>query len=228
MIRLYCGFDPREAIGFHTFVQSVIENTKSHPAIISLSGDQQDGSNAFTYARFRIPELCGWAGWAIFVDASDMLMRADISELWEMRDQKKAVQVVKHDYQTKHQRKYVGTELETDNKDYPRKNWSSVMLINCGHKAHSDHRDLLRGHDGPMLHRLSWLDDELIGELPAGWNHLVGEYQRNPKAKLAHFTLGIPCFDSYMECEFAEEWRDAAAKATRGMQYDFLKKHSER
>jgi hypothetical protein len=37
----------------------------------------------------------------------------------------KAVAVVKHDYKTKHRRKYIGTPLEADNADYPRKNWSS-------------------------------------------------------------------------------------------------------
>jgi lipopolysaccharide biosynthesis glycosyltransferase len=72
-----------------------------------------------------IPELMNFAGFAIFVDAADMLCRGDLTELWSMRDKNFAVQVVKHDYRTKHPRKYVGTELEADNQDYPRKNWSA-------------------------------------------------------------------------------------------------------
>lgn len=218
MIRLFCGFDAREAIGFHTFVQSVIENTRSYPSFIPLYGDQGDGTNAFTYARFRIPELCGFQGWAIFVDASDMLVNGgNISELWEMRDHKKAVQVVKHEYQTKHERKYVGTELESDNKDYPRKNWSSVIIWNCGHQAHKDHRDLLRGNDGSILHRFSWLDDEQIGELPREWNWLADEYGPNDEAKLLHWTAGIPGFYQYRDAAHAQEWKAAARKVTRGM-----------
>jgi lipopolysaccharide biosynthesis glycosyltransferase len=41
-----------------------------------------------------------YSGWAIFADG-DMVCQADISELWALRDDSKAVQVVKHDYQTK-------------------------------------------------------------------------------------------------------------------------------
>jgi hypothetical protein len=217
MIRLYCGFDPREAIGFYTFVHSVIENTKSQVQYIPLYGDQKDGTNAFTYQRFRVPELCGFSGWAIFVDACDMLARGDVGELWDMRDQRKAVQVVKHDYQTRHPRKYLGTELEAENKDYPRKNWSSVILWNCGHRAHQEHRDLLRGHDGSILHRFSWLDDEEIGELPSKWNWLADEYGPNDEAKLLHWTAGIPGFYQYRNAAHAEEWKATARKVTRGM-----------
>ena len=217
MIRLFCGFDPREAIGFHVFVQSVIENTKSKISIIPLYGEQEDGTNAFTYARFRIPEICGWSGFAIFADASDMLAVGDVGALWDMRDQRKAVQVVKHDYQTRHPRKYVGTELEAENKDYPRKNWSSLILWNCGHKAHFDHRDLLRGHDGSILHRFSWLDDEQIGEIPKDWNWLADEYGPNEQAKILHWTCGIPGFYQYKDAAHSQEWRASARKVTRGM-----------
>lgn len=217
MIRLYCGFDPREAIGYHTFVQSVIENTRSQVAYIPMYGNQADGSNAFTYARFRIPELCGFNGWAISVDASDMLVLGDIAELMDLKDKTKAVQVVKHEYQTKHPRKYLGTELESDNKDYPRKNWSSVIIWNCGHRAHYEHRDLLRGNDGSILHRFAWLDDEAIGSLPNEWNWLADEYGPNEQAKILHWTAGIPGFYQYRNAPHAQEWKAAARKVTRGM-----------
>ena len=29
----------------------------------------------------------------------------------------------------------------------------------------------------------------------------------NPEAKLVHYTLGMPFFTGYAECEFAKEWR---------------------
>jgi lipopolysaccharide biosynthesis glycosyltransferase len=89
-----------------------------------------DGSNQFIYSRFLVPFLQDYRGWAIFADG-DMLCRADISELWAMRDQRYAVMVAKHNYSSKAQRKYIGTSLETHNAVYPRKNWSSVMLWNC-------------------------------------------------------------------------------------------------
>ncbi len=46
-----------------------------------------------------------------------MVCNADIHELWNLRDQSRAVQVVKHDYKTKKNIKYLGNK----NEDYPRK-----------------------------------------------------------------------------------------------------------
>ncbi len=216
-MRLYVGFDPREAIGFHTFLGRLIALGGREVEIIPLCGEQQDGTNAFTYERFRIPDLMNWSGTAIFVDACDMLLRAPIHELMKLRDPSKAVQVVKHDYRTRHPRKYVGTELEAGNGDYPRKNWSSVILWNCGHRAHFNAREEMRGFDGAYLHRFSWLKDEEIGELPIEWNWLADEYGENDKAKLLHWTAGIPGFYHYRNAPHADEWKAAARKVTAGM-----------
>jgi hypothetical protein len=114
--------------------------------------------------------------------------------------------VVKHDYKTKHPRKYLGTKLEADNLDYPRKNWSSVMLWNCGHPSNRIlTQDFVENATGAQLHRFGWLRDEEVGELPQGWNLLVGE-QRHPHPSLVHYTLGIPAFKAYEDCDWGEEW----------------------
>jgi hypothetical protein len=57
-----------------------------------------------------------------------------------------------------------------------------------------------------VLHRFSWLNDDEIGALPGEWNHLVREYKEDPDAKLVHWTLGSPGFESYMRDEHAWEW----------------------
>ena len=212
-IRLYTGYDKREAEGWHTFVQSVIDNSKD-VALLWLYGEQKDGTNSFTYERFRIMEKCSWSGWAIFMDGADMLLRAHLDELWSLRDKRFAVQVVKHDYQTKHARKYVGTEMEASNEDYPRKNWSSLMLINCAHMAHFRAREEIRqaieAGNGKYLHRFSWLEDKEVGELPREWNWLADEYGVNPQAKLLHWTAGIPGFKHYAKAPMSEHWHEAA------------------
>lgn len=217
MIRVYFGYDPRESVGAHAFAQSLWE-TSPGVALTPISGSQGDGTNAFTYARF---ELFCQNSWALFVDGSDMLLRDDISKLWDLRDDRCAVQVVKHDYKTKHPRKYVGTEMESDNPDYPGKNRSSVMLINGGHIENFRHRGEIRkaitDHDGAYLHRFAWLDDEQIGELPMEWNWLADEYGENHEAKLLHFTAGIPCWTHYSHSAHAGEWRDALRRAQRGL-----------
>jgi lipopolysaccharide biosynthesis glycosyltransferase len=180
------------------------------PLALSLLRDYEethtDGSNAFIYSRFLVPHLMGFKDWAIFCDG-DMLVRDDICKLWDMRDEQCAVQVVKHAYKTKSPRKYLGTSMETINPDYPRKNWSSVILWNCGHPAN---RILTPGYvmaaTGSKLHRFEHLTEDEIGDLPKEWNHLAIESAPDPAAKLVHYTLGVPGILAYSDCEHADEW----------------------
>lgn len=218
--KVFTGYDSRESIGWHVFAHSVIETTKGPVNIIPLAQKSQgDGSNAFTYSRFLVPELMNFGGFAIFVDAADMLLKADLTELWNLRDKNFAVQVVKHDYQTKFGVKYQGTELETENRSYPRKNWSSVVIWNCGHVAHFKAREKLRSKDGAYLHRFGWLEDNQIGDLPIEWGWLADEYGENPKAKLLHWTAGIPGFTHYSDSPHADEWKRTMLDVNKGMQY---------
>lgn len=211
MIRIFAGYDAREAQGFHVFLESLIRTSSQPLAITPIQGDKRDGSNSFTYARFLVPSLCNFEGMAIFVDGSDMLMREDIAKLAALADPDCAVQVIQHDYQTKHSRKYLGTIMEADNADYPRKNWSSVVIWNCGHARNRwMSPQALKVENGTYLHRFSWLKDEEIGAIPKQWNALVGE-ECVGMASIAHFTLGIPSIPAYHDVDFAEEWRITAA-----------------
>ena len=115
IIKIVVGFDQREAIAFHTFTQSVIEKSSLPIAFIPLAINtlkgytetHNDRSNDFIYSRFLTPYLCNFEGWAIFADG-DMICQTDIKELWDLKDQSKAVLVVKHNYQTKAHKKYLG------------------------------------------------------------------------------------------------------------------------
>ncbi len=221
MIRLAVGFDQREAVAFHTFVQSVLEKA-SQPvsftplALSLLPGYQEthtDGSNAFIYSRFLTPWLFEFDGWAIFFDG-DMICLHDIVALWDLRDKSKAVQVVQHDYKTKAHQKYLGNK----NADYPRKNWSSVILWNCGHPKHKSLTpDFVMKQTGAFLHRFSWLEDHEIGALPREWNWLTTEYPDNYNAHLLHYTLGTPCFKDYQNCQMSDMWHKTHARANQGV-----------
>jgi hypothetical protein len=197
----------------------VIENTSVPVAIVPLNYDgmQRDGSNQFTYSRFLVPELCNFSGFAIYAEA-DMLALADLTELWDLRDRNYAVQVVKHDYSTRHQRKYVGTEMEALNESYPRKNWSSLAIWNCGHIAHFEARDKLRAESGKYLHRFSWLKDQEIGDLPKEWNWLADESGVNTKAKLLHWTAGIPSIEAHRDAPHSAEWHNISARSMQSPQ----------
>lgn len=218
-VRLFIGFDPREAACYHVFAQSVIDKASLpvsfhplHKPMLDGFDGQQDGTNAFIYSRFLVPYLCGYEGFAIFVDG-DMVCMEDIAKLWELRDSSKAIQVVKHDYKTRHPRKYIGTPMESDNIDYPGKNRSSVIIWNCGHsKNRRLTRELVGEAGGQFLHRFSWLADDDIGELPPEWNVLVGE-QDASLASLLHYTLGAPGFSHYAHCDGAENWHRAKRNA---------------
>ncbi len=225
MIPIFYGFDPREEFGAHVFVSSVIHHASRPVSLIPLHLDlftafydagQRDGTNSFIYTRFLIPFLQDFKGWAIFADGADMLCRADIAELWALRDQYKAVQVVGHDYATRHPVKYLGTKMESRNEDYDRKNWSSLMLINCSHFAWRQMTpEVVTKLSGRELHGFHFLrsQDEL-GFLPMEWNWLPQEYGPNPAAKIVHYTVGVPGFPAYSATEMAEEWAAAACKVT--------------
>ena len=220
MINLYVGYDEREAIAYHVFCHSVIKNTsipvKISPLVLSqlkeFNETHQDRSNDFVYSRFLTPYLNEFDGWAIFADG-DMICQADLKELIGMADPNKALMVVKHDYQTKASIKYLGNI----NENYPRKNWSSVILWNCSHPKHKILTpEFVSNQTGKFLHRFSWLDDNDIGELPVEWNWLACEYEKNTDAKLIHYTLGTPCFKDFRDTDMAEIWYDYYESAKKG------------
>lgn len=224
VIRLMVGFDQKEAVAYHTFVQSVIDVTSVPVAITplvlsSLKGYREshaDGSNSFIYSRFLTPAISGYEGWAIFADG-DMICNRDLAALWALRCEDYAVLVVKHSYKTKSNKKYLGNR----NENYPRKNWSSVILWNCGHpKNRVLTPEFVMAKDGKYLHRFSWLDDSDIGELPKEWNWLTTEYEDNPQANLLHFTLGTPCFKDYRHTDMASHWHAAHRRSEQGLESD--------
>jgi hypothetical protein len=223
-LRLFVGYDEREAAAYHVFCQSVIEHSSIpvsfiplHKKVLGAFDFQRDGTNAFTFSRYLVPYLCDFRGWAIFCDG-DMAITADIADLWEERLHhtfNKAVVLVKHDYQSRHSRKYVGSALESDNVNYPRKNWSSVMLWNCSHAANLVLApSFVADKDPSYLHRFYWLKDDQIGELPSTWNYLVGE-EAPASARLFHYTLGVPGFKYYADDFGSWHWHTNLIRALR-------------
>lgn len=210
IIPIFIGYDPREAIAFHVCANSIIRHSSKPVSIIPLALNlfqeytetHTDGSNQFIYSRFLVPYLMGFSNWAIFIDG-DMIVRSDIAELWESRQYDKDVMVVKHDYQTKMTEKYLGAK----NENYPRKNWSSVVLWNCN--SYPNRRltpEFIEKSTGADLHRFTWIDDERIGELPVEWNWLPDEFGPNSDAKLLHYTLGTPSFCEFATTPMGDEW----------------------
>lgn len=209
--RVYIGFDSNEVVAYHVLAQSIIQHSTIPVVFSPIVLDHLGGiferernplqSTEFSFSRFVVPFLSGYEGWSLFVDC-DMLARADIAELWALRDDRYAVMCVKHDYQPKIETKFLG---QTQTK-YEKKNWSSVMLFNNA-KCRALTPEYVNAATGLQLHQFKWLDsDDQIGGLPVAWNHLVNEYEYRPEAKIVHFTDGGPYFDEYRNDDYADEW----------------------
>lgn len=212
MLKVFIGYDHAEAIAFNTLAHSIWREASRPVSITPLRLNQlpltrernPKQSTEFSFSRFLVPYLCDYKGWALFLDC-DMLFRDDIAKLFNEHDPKYAVQVVKHpDYKSSVKEKFLGNTQT----NYPKKNWSSVMLFN-NDRCRSLTPQYVNFVSGLDLHRFNWLLNEEVGELSPKWNYLVGEntYQTpDVEPGNVHFTLGTPCFPEYSDCEYSEEW----------------------
>ncbi len=211
MINIFIGYDNKEKVAYNVLSHSIIQNSTKPVAItpIALNHLKDDfvrernslSSTEFSFSRFMIPHLMNYQGWALFMDC-DMLMFEDVSKLWRMRDDSKAIQVCKHDYVPKEKTKFLGQTQTV----YPKKNWSSFMLMNCK-KCSSLTPDYVNRASGLELHQFKWLEgDHLIGDLPLEWNWLVGEYEHKDDVKNVHYTKGGPWFEEYARCDYSQDW----------------------
>lgn len=237
---VFIGYDQREADAFAVAVASIKHHAKEPVDIMAVDMKvlqerglyqrptvSRDGklwdvisdapmSTAFAISRFFVPllatEYCDepW-DWAVFMDC-DVMLRADVGELFALADPTKALQCVHHKQEQGAAVKMDG-QLQTF---YARKNWSSCMILNLRNPANRALTiEKLNTWTGRALHGFNWLADEFIGPLPPEWNHLCGVDAPNPNAKLVHFTLGIPRMPGYENCEHSTEWlryRDALAE----------------
>lgn len=211
MIPVFIGHDSREVVAFNVLAHSIQARSSMPVAIAPIMLAQLKGTFArerhslqstdFSFSRFLVPYLSGFRGFSIFMDC-DMLMLDDIASLWALRDDRYAVQVIKHDHRPRESTKFLG-EPQTA---YEKKNWSSVMLFNNERCAELTPEYVNRA-SGLELHQFKWVGgDHLIGALPRNWNHLVGYDAPSREASLVHYTLGGPYFQEYAHCEYADKW----------------------
>jgi hypothetical protein len=212
LIPVFIGYDSREVVAFNVLAHSIQARSSTPVAIAPIMLAQLQGTFArerhslqstdFSFSRFLTPYLSGFQGFSIFMDC-DMLMLDDIAPLWALRDDRYAVQLIKHDHRPRESTKFLG-EPQTA---YEKKNWSSVMLFNNERCAGLTPEYVNRA-SGLELHQFKWVGgDHLIGALPKKWNHLVGYDAPSSDVSLVHYTLGGPYFQEYADCEYADEWR---------------------
>jgi lipopolysaccharide biosynthesis glycosyltransferase len=118
MINVAIGTEPRTEIARKVLQFSIVKHTNKKINFISLFGNDQydrgelNQSTGFSLLRFSIPELLGYKGSCIYLDA-DMLFLSDINKLWKLTDDKKS---------------FVWTCYGNTKKEIPE---TSLMVFNC-------------------------------------------------------------------------------------------------
>lgn len=185
ILKVFIGFDHRQPISLNVLASSIYTKSAKPVSIAPLVLPQlplkRQGLTPFTYSRFLVPYLCDYQGWALFLDL-DMIVMDDIAKLFELADDKYAVMVSKN-------------KLKFE--------WASAMLFNCA-KCQVLTPEFIES--APRLHDCSWVSDDLIGDLPREWNHLVGYDAKCDNPKLIHYTQGVPAFPQTHDSEHADKW----------------------
>jgi hypothetical protein len=89
-IRVFCGGDRSQQLPFRVLAHSIARHTARTVEIRTIDNalapipddPRHKPYTEFSFARFAIPALCDYQGRAIYMD-SDMLVFADIGELWD-------------------------------------------------------------------------------------------------------------------------------------------------
>ncbi len=227
-IRIFIGYDNRIPVAFQTLAHSLTQRS-STPLMIcpinlnnikSVFNREMIGvqSTEFSFSRFLTPYLSGYEGWSIFMD-NDIIVLDDITELFELRDERYAVMCVKHDHKPCEKKKFMGA-VQTS---YEKKNWSSVMIFNNA-KCKSLTLDYVNKASGLELHQFKWLEsDDLIGDLPQEWNYLADYTEEKLEPKLVHYTIGGPFYPEFKDTEYSTEWFKEFASANYCKEADLFK-----
>jgi lipopolysaccharide biosynthesis glycosyltransferase len=205
MLRIFIGWDSREAECADILAYSLRKHSSIPLDIRYLKLTELDfarphdplQSTEFTYTRFLVPHLCGYQGTAVFMDC-DMLCLGDIAQLARLDMKPHALRVVKHDYRPSQTIKMDGKVQTT----YPRKNWSSLMLMDCA-KLKLWTKEVAETQTGAYLHRFQDIPDEMIGDIPDTWNTLDWMDERT---QLIHYTSGGPWFEECKDHPYGGIW----------------------
>jgi lipopolysaccharide biosynthesis glycosyltransferase len=214
-IVIYIGYEPSQHLAYEVLKFSLESNSSAkldiHPLHLERLKRGIDfnrphdplQSTEFTYTRFLVPYLTGYRGRALYMDC-DMICFGDIAEIYSLDLSNFSLRVVK-------QSQIVAGPTKMDGRvqsSYPRKNWSSLMLMNC-EELTCWTKEAVEQQSGKWLHRFEAIPDDKIGELPFEWNVLD---HCDEHTKLIHYTQGGPWLKGCEDHPYANIWIEYLAR----------------
>jgi hypothetical protein len=180
-VRVFVGTDAAQIAGLKVLEYSIKKHASISTEVVAIDNGgipepdepKNRSRTGFSFARFRIPELCNFGGRAIYLDA-DMQVFSDIRELWTMPFNDSDI---------------LYSEQTTKEGRAPQ---YSVMVMNC-ENLQWDVREIVAGLDAGRFNYEDvmyhfWLvpPSKRRAGLPFEWNSL--EHYEIGKTKLIHFT----------------------------------------
>lgn len=199
MLRVFIGFDDRQAVSFHVLAHSLLEHTSIPLQIIPLKLEtlplRRAGLTPFTWSRFLVPWLCAFEGEALFLDA-DILCTGDIADIAVFPNMKGGWAVAACNTKPQYER-------------------AAVMYFNCAHPDNAKLTPEFIETTAEPLHMINWTPQ--VQWLANRWNLLVGyddpAWCKGKIPTLIHYTKGVPAWPETANCDYADHWIDARARA---------------
>lgn len=190
-VRIFIGTEPKAEIARKVLECSIKTRTDCEVETIPMIGPKWEYDHSgfkvgtgFSLRRWMIPQFCDWKGWAIYLDA-DQLVLDDIWHLWTYPSKVAC---------PKGCATWMTYQTSKFSPKTPHPN-SSVMIIDCEAAKNQKYfhidtvlRDLKKSQDREAYVNImypTWLDPVPV-KLPVEWNHL-NVYQAG-KTKLLHYT----------------------------------------
>jgi len=190
-LSVFVGAVERDLPAVRTLAHSISTRSSVPVHVTPLTGVQvpsprkreHRGRTPFSFARFAIPELCGYAGRAVYLD-SDMLVFDDIAELAGLPFGDARVLCT---YQADAPAAWKDSRWFHPGRQF------SVMVLDC-ERLDWDARAIVGGLDAgrynysELMFELCVLPEgQIADDVPAAWNHL--EHYEAGVTKLLHYTV---------------------------------------
>lgn len=177
-IRVFVGADRSQQLAIDVLAYSIKRHTTANVEVVPMvdlnvpvpRDPRNHQRTGFSFSRFCIPQLCGYRGRAIYMDA-DMQVFKDIRSLWNLPFNGQRVLV-------QESVKHTDVTLHKENAPSTRKKQCAVMLIDC-ENLNWDVREIVRGLDeerytySQLMDEMCIVPEELVGyRVPFEWNSL--------------------------------------------------------